>query len=288
MTGVATTIESVILAQDRRNIGLLRPHLPQDYCTQAARFILAHRGPAIVATGFYIAAAGLPETDGPPGAVAIGRALQALGYPVVYVTDDYVVPLLAGEEERGARVVAFPQAPPPESRAFAARLLEEVQPALCIAIERPGLSALDDYRNMRGRDVSARTARVDELFLQHPCTVGVGDGGNEIGMGNLYEVLCGLPQVVPYPATTRVSRLVIASVSNWGGQGLVAALSLLAGRNLLPSEEEEAALVERMVAVGAVDGVTGERAPIVDTFPLDEYLSCLRALHALLRGRGVA
>ena len=38
---------------------------------------------------------------------------------------------------------------------------------------------------------------------------------------------------------TATSELVISSVSNWGGYGLVAALSRRSGRNLLPSLEYE-------------------------------------------------
>ena len=40
-------------------------------------------------TGFYILAAEAAETDGPPGAIVIGNALQSIGYEVVYVTDRY-------------------------------------------------------------------------------------------------------------------------------------------------------------------------------------------------------
>lgn len=283
MTSVAATIEGVILARDRRNISLLRPYLPEDYCTQAARFILYHQGPIVITTGFYIIAGKMPETDGPPGAIAISRALQALDYPVTYVTDPHVVPLLAGEEARGAKVVAFPVASLQESRAFAADLLRRVQPALCIAIERPGLSALNDYRSMRGLDVTPWTARVDELFLQHPCSVGIGDGGNEIGMGNLAEHIPLVPSLPREPNTTRVSHLVIASVSNWGAYGLAAALSLRQAQNLLPAPEREEEVIRHMVDRGAVDGIEVRPVYGVDGFSLEENRETLERLHALLR-----
>ncbi|MCH9011199.1 MAG: DUF4392 domain-containing protein, partial [Chloroflexi bacterium] len=76
------TIEDIILDRDRRGISKLRQYLPADFCDQAAGFILEHPGKAIITTGFYILAAGVPETDGPPGAVAIGNALEALGFEV--------------------------------------------------------------------------------------------------------------------------------------------------------------------------------------------------------------
>ena len=76
-----TTIEDIILRFDKRGMTPLRPHLPEDYCTRAARCILDAPGRALIGTGFYITRAGATETDGPPGAYFIGKALEALGRP---------------------------------------------------------------------------------------------------------------------------------------------------------------------------------------------------------------
>ena len=85
------------------------------------------------------------------------------------------------------------------------------------------------------------------------------------------------------PCVTRVSRLVIASVSNWGGYGLVAALSSLVGRDLLPTVDDERRLVERTAALGAVDGTTGEADGKVDGFDPEVTAEILTDLHALAR-----
>ena len=53
-----------------------------------ADLLLDHPGTIFIVTGFYIIAAEATETDGPPGAVAIGNALAKLGNDVVYVTDE--------------------------------------------------------------------------------------------------------------------------------------------------------------------------------------------------------
>jgi hypothetical protein len=79
-----------------------------------------------------------------------------------------------------------------------------------------------------------------------------------------------------------VSRLVIASVSNWGGYGLVAALSSIVGRNLLPTVDEERRLVARTAALGAVDGTTGAPDGKVDGFGPDVTAEILTALHGLV------
>jgi hypothetical protein len=53
-------------------------------------------------------------------------------------------------------------------------------------------------------------------------------------MGNLAAVLPTVSTLPQQSAVTRVDRLVIASVSNWGGYGLVAALPRLAGATCYP------------------------------------------------------
>ncbi|MCE2465412.1 MAG: DUF4392 domain-containing protein, partial [Dehalococcoidia bacterium] len=59
------TIEDIILANDGRGISALRPHLEPNYCEKAASCLLDNPGTVLIATGFYIMAAGAPETDGP-------------------------------------------------------------------------------------------------------------------------------------------------------------------------------------------------------------------------------
>ena len=281
MTLNAETIEDIILAQDKRGVSELRPFLPADFCAQAARYILDHPGPAVIVTGFYILSAGQHETDGPPGALAIGDALQALGNPVTYVTDRHTAPMLRGWLGSRAEVVDFPIADIATSRQVAAQLVEQLQPALLITIERCGRTARDVYLNMLSRDITEHTARLDYLFELGIPSVGIGDGGNEIGMGNLAEQIPPVERLPDEPAVTRVDRLVIASVSNWGGYGLVAALSRLAGRNLLPSVDQDMRLIRRMVDDGSVDGGSGINRYYVDNFTLEENGEVLAKLHRL-------
>ena len=134
------TIEDIVLDRDQRGISALRPHLPDDFCDQAASLILEHPGTAMIATGFYILAAGATETDGPPGAIAIGDALQSIGYDVVYVTDRYTEPLMSAVVGSKARVMDFPIMDHKASKKFADEALSEVDPSVVISIERCGLA----------------------------------------------------------------------------------------------------------------------------------------------------
>lgn len=273
------TIEDIILSEDKRGVSELRPFLPADFCDQAARYILDHPGKVAIITGFYILTAGQHETDGPPGAIAMGNALEALGNQVTYVTDSHTAPMMRKWVGDGADVVDFPIAGELESREAARQLLDELSPDLLISIERCGRNASDVYLNMLSRDITEYTARLDYLFEHGVPSVGIGDGGNEIGMGNVAEHIPPVDRLPDEPAISTVDRLVLASVSNWGGYGLVAAMSRLAGRNLLPSLEEDAKLITEMVDDGAVDGGSGQNRYYVDNFTLEENAELLGLLH---------
>ena len=276
---MSQSIEDIILQQDKRGVSELRSHLPSDFCDQAARYIMDHPGHVVITTGYYITMSGGPETDGPAGAIAIGDALQSLGRRVTYITDSYMGAALRDLTGGGEEVVEFPIADVETSRRVASEILGRLKPDLLLSIERSGRTRDDTYLNMRDVDITPHTARVDYLFESGIPSVAIGDGGNEIGMGNLVEVIPTVERLPKNPAVAKVDRLVIASVSNWGGYGLVAALSRLAGRNLLPTVEHETKLIRRMVEMGIVDGTTGDAAPTVDNFSIEENGAVLEQLH---------
>ena len=281
-----SAIEDIILDHDRRGISALRGYLSADFCQEAATLILDHPGRALILSGFYILSAGAPESDGPPGAYYLGEALRALGYEVTHVTDVHSAFLyhgLPGTED----LVEFPITDVEASKRYAEGVLTRLRPSVVISTERCGVTATGRYLNMRSIDISDYNARLDYLVLNHPATVGIGDGGNEIGMGNLLEHIPSVSSLPPEPTTTTVSRLILASVSNWGVYGLIAALSQLSNRNLLPSVEAEEELIRQMIDKGAVDGPTGAKEYAVDGFPLEENRQALERLHALLAEQGI-
>ncbi|HIM36816.1 MAG TPA: DUF4392 domain-containing protein [Dehalococcoidia bacterium] len=282
MPETGETIEDLILQQDKRGVAHLRPHLPADFCSQAASYIMDHPGDVVIVTGFYILMTGTPETDGPPGAIAIGSALQALGRKVTYVTDSICLAALQDLAGPGAEVLEFPITNVEDSKQAAKEMLAQLKPGLLISIERSGRTKDDTYLNMRDADITDNTARLDYLFDEGIPSVGIGDGGNEIGMGNLADIIPGIDRLPKNPAIATVDKLVVASVSNWGGYGLVAALSRLAGRNLLPTAQHETQMIHRMVEIGIVDGTTGKAIPTVDAFTTGENAAVLGQLHAVV------
>lgn len=301
------TIEDVILTADRRGVSRLRHFLPKDFCSRAAWALHGAPQRVLIASGFHVerpAAGGHPaseerhaafrsETDGPPGALAIARAVRELGGQAVLVSDGHAASVLSdvdgtdlvGLEDflahpQAPAVIDFPRAERETSDKLALRLLDVFQPTALVAVERCGATEDGTYRNMRGQDITDITARLDLLFSRG-VTIGVGDGGNEIGMGSL-ALHCVEHGITKWPCQTPVLFPVIASVSNWGAYGICAGLSLLAGRNLLPGEDEVSTIIERMVLLESIDGVTLQWATTVDGHPPEVNVDVLRKLQSLV------
>ncbi|MBN19420.1 MAG: hypothetical protein CL758_08115 [Chloroflexi bacterium] len=277
-----SSIEDIILSNDGRGISNLRNGLVENFCTDAASFILQNKGIVVITTGFYIARAGASETDGPPGAIAIGNALEDIGYKVVYVSDKYTIQYLSKIKRDNAIVIEFPISDDDSSKQFANNFLLEYNPNLLISIERCGFDKTFSYRNMHGVDFSKYNAKIDYLFNNQINSIGIGDGGNEIGMGKFINKIIETPSLVKYPSLTKTSLTIISSVSNWGGYGLVAALSNKIGSNLLISVEEEIEFIKTIVDMGAVDGFSGQKQYKVDGFNLQDNSFALINLHKLV------
>jgi hypothetical protein len=271
-------IEEIILEQDRRGIAALRHHLPTGYCRETAQFILEKPGTVFIATGFYIFGAKTVETDGPPGALALGNALAAIGFTPIYVTDQFAAPYVK-EIVRESEVVIFPMVHHAESILVASKILSDYSPTTLVAIERCAMTQSGHHRNMSGLDISAYTARLDYLFYQHRRTVGIGDGGNEIGFGSLKLHIPNVENLPKDPSNVATTHLIIASTSNWGAYGLIAAMSLLVRKNLLPTGETEEQVIRHLVDLGAVDGLEAKRQPTIDTFSIKTNNEILFRLH---------
>jgi Domain of unknown function (DUF4392) len=251
----------------------------------------------LLTTGFAVGP-GLPETDGPPGTACLGRALRLLGAEVTYVTDAVALPPLQAalkvlREPAVVQTFHVPHGSGPAAvvaRATARRLLADHAPTHLVAIERPGRASDGHYRSARGQSLTEWNGPLDELFLAAPrgvVTVGIGDGGNEIGMGSVRaRVARAGPVFRAIASVVKVKHLVVAGVSNWGAYGVVAELSRLSGRALLHSAEEEQAMVQACVDAGAVDGLTRRAEPTVDGLPLPAHIGMLELLRVLESPRG--
>jgi hypothetical protein len=247
------------------------------------------------------------ENDGLAGAVSLARAVCVLGREAVLVTDDVNEAILRRAlaadpvtHAAAVQVLAFP----PKSR-FGPEHDERLRAlasasAAVVGIERTGVASDGCYYTMRGYDMSHLVAPLDRLFEYAALrdggatpTIAIGDGGNEVGMGNvLLQVRAHIKLGEKIACTTTCDHLIVASVSNWGGYALVAAMALVAEERgllsscqdavarMLPSIEEETHLHGKLVEMGVVDG-TNREAWCVDGMPFDTSMRVLEELRAI-------
>lgn len=274
-----------IFAEDAGGRGIGNISLPGDY--EKAVEDLYNSNRIMILTGFVIRAAGVGETDGPLGTLSIGKALEDLGKEVLFVTDKFSSHLL----EEGKKVLEVKgkvaEVPYENAVIFCRDLFEDFMPDHFLSIERPGKAANGSYHSMRGEDLSDLIPSTDVLMLtaieKGIKTTAVGDGGNELGMGKVKEkIIEHVNHGKLIAAEVAADNLILAGVSNWGGHGLAAGLSVLAEKDLLHDKDVEKKTLDAIVAVGSVDGCTREKVSTVDGLTLEKNLSIVEGMKNII------
>jgi len=271
---LSQAIENLLVSRNLRNMRTAQAALSPGYYLRAARLVREASGCIIIGTGFPVT--DTFETDGPVGAIALYDTFETLG------ADPWLAcaPPLSEALAEDYQVLELTADTLSNAQHEATEVLAELSPSAIISIERPGLAADGCYYNMRGEDISPRCAYFDPFITQASCpTVAIGDGGNEIGMGNIREAIGTLDI---NPSVTCCDELLVADVSNWGAYGLITFLQLWSGIDLLgdisPSE-----ILEYLSERGSVDGVTRENTLTEDGLDAAEGYSILRGLGDLVK-----
>ncbi|MDG1943376.1 MAG: DUF4392 domain-containing protein [Halioglobus sp.] len=265
-------MEQLLVARNLRYMKIASAALKPGYFLRGARLLRDLKGPVIIATGFPVADSF--ETDGPVGAIALYRALHLLGAKPIIACGPPLSRVLANDYN----VVEFSAWDLHAGRAKATTLLSKIQPQAVVSIELPGIAADGLYYNMHSEDITPHCPFFDPFISQANCpTIAIGDGGNEIGMGN---ITVALQEIDIRPSVTRCDELLVADVSNWGAYGLIAWLAFWAGRDLL-GDVSPLQLLDYLCACGSVDGVTGENTPTEDGLDATEGLRVIAQLRAL-------
>ena len=319
MNDVFSRIEAAIRRDPGRRglLGEVGGPLGRGELEAAARSLATDGVFAVIVTGFYIpwAEPAAAETDGPPGAVALAETLRSLGGSALLVTD----PFCGSALQAAARSTGLPDEVVlvmQESDEFRELLERPASPVThIIAIERVGPGYSEDVvrtqcgeaaarqfascvpqemwsrcLNMRGQPIEDWTVDFSAIFESPPAgviTIGLGDGGNEIGLGKFRwsdlrnriesvadpRILCRIP----------ANYAIVAGTSNWAAYGLAASTAVAAGRpeafaSVTP--ESQRLVLEAMVRDGpAVDGVSRRPETTVDGLPLLTFLEPLEAIH---------
>ena len=275
---------------------------PDDFAA-ACHSIADHPAPRVgIVTGFMIPAVDPPtgETDGPLGALFLARAFARSDIPCTLASDAAGFSALQGGIKFLGLIADVHLVELPLQFDVASFHREADRLTHLIALERSGPSYTfdsipsehrDRNHTMRGRDITQFTSPAHYLFEgpRDYITIGIGDGGNEIGMGAVpYETICtNIPNGNLVACRVPTDYLVVAGVSNWGAYALAAGVMLL--RNRVDSRpfdaDQELKLLQYLVTTGPlVDGVTGQRTATVDGLTFADYVRPLVRIGEMLRG----
>lgn len=280
-----------------RNVGAL-VEASRGGLLDAARSLATAPSPAVaLLTGVFIPWAEPPaaETDGPLGAAELAAGLSAAGMGARVVTDSLCAGgVRAALEAVGAAGVELDVvADDEEIQTLAERFRSRLGITHLVSVERLGPSRDGSIYDMSGRDVSAFSPPLHSLFEPAGSVrIGIGDGGNEIGMGSLPASLVAeaISSGDLIHCVTRCDHLIVGGTSNWGAEALLAALAVLlperADALLRPLDPDaSAAALRRMVAEGpCVDGVVQRQRDSVDGVPLSVHAHMIRRLREVARG----
>lgn len=252
-----------VVSCDRGGRGVSKLCRASDWQNAADAF--AAIGRVAVISGFFIPGPNAPETDGPGGAVMLARAFMREGRYSEIWTDSFCIEVM----RRCAEAVGYPS----ELVKEAPETLENEKMDGLIFTERLGHAADGHYYNFRKMDISKWTPSIDELAEEARMlgiiTLGIGDGGNEVGMGNFYERICSLlPDYSSCLCKVCTDYALAVDVSNWGAYAFTAALSYIWGNWRGPEAEEELKMLSAMHEAGAVDGISKLPDFTVDGFDI--------------------
>lgn len=272
---------NTIVASDRAQRGVA-PLCTVDLWESALSLICGKKKIGLI-SGFFVPQSAAPETDGPPGTLVLARALMRMGIDVCVGTDARNIEVM----KAAATALDFPSE---KMDVLDKSGWPSFDPDLLIYIERLGHAADGAYYNMRKEDISVFTEPLDllPLTIRVPL-LAVGDGGNEVGMGNYREKLSVmLPDYADNLCVVGADVCLPVDVSNWGGYALSALLSMAEGRWLGQNAHEESEMFRQMMDAGAVDGVTCRPSLSADGFPLLIHTEVVAALETLFQSHSQA
>ncbi|MBD3007613.1 MULTISPECIES: glutamate cyclase domain-containing protein [unclassified Streptomyces] len=299
-----TEIEGIVGRKVRRDISRLAA-FAQGNLERAARSIADHPSPHIgIVCGFFVrhAEPPSPETDGLNGMGQLAAGFIEAGIPVTVITDApcakavwAVTGVLPGRV--ALEVVSVDAA---AVRSLRGRLESAEQPLThLIAIERCSLGADGRAHREHGWDISDDTAPLDYLFQDDGwsspwTTIGIGDGGNEIGMGVLPREIIeeDIPNGALVAARTGADHLIVSGVANWGAYGLLGAVASLRP-DLAPyllkhfHAQSERDVLTAAVTIGqAIDDSRvdrpGQLQMTIDRLPLGDHIEIIESITAVL------
>ncbi|MFC1972140.1 glutamate cyclase domain-containing protein [Chloroflexota bacterium] len=257
------------------------------------------------------------ETDGPPGAAALARAVNlGLGAIPILVAGERDIPpikaslLAAGvhvEDYETSKALKTSGAIIPlsydaeSSRKSAKELISTYKPKAVFAIEAVGPNKKGILHSRRGYDFGPQMSKVYEVFEEANrkgiLTIACIDNGNEVGSGTIEDAVrqanpfgdvCLCPCQSGVACAIKSEVCIPAGISNWGAYGIAAMLAImLKNPDILHSTDTERRILEACVSVGSSDAHFARPLPSVDGKSLAAQQSIIALLHEIV-SRGLA
>ena len=240
-----------------------------NFLKKAAKTFLENYERTLIVTGFPIPPTMRAETDGPPGAVALYNAVEKLGGKAEILTYSEI------EGALQSLGLNFVRNPPIEDY------------SLLIAVETPGRAADGKYYSMSGLEIKRDTfdwivEKARELGIP---TIGIGDGGNEAGMGKIRDLVAKyIPLGERIGSVVETDELVLSAVSNWGAYGLIGEAAL-AEEELLDVLEnlDEGEILGLLWKNGIIDGVSKKTEPSVDGIKIEVHKGIVELISKIIK-----
>lgn len=234
------------------------------------------------------------ENDGPIGTAVLAKALRAIGHVVDVLTDPVCALPVEGLGkflgiEIGMVLIGLDDKPLQE------RMVAEHD--VVVTVERLGGNVNGFLHGVNGVRRDQHRANLDQVIAGARSagkpTLGIGDGGNEIGFGKIYDRIStelaehAFKDVTPCGggvfSTVATDVLLVANSSNIGAYAVTAGLALLrADPSLCHTAEMDYALHHVGVGLGLVDGANGQLRPWCDGIPPETNAAVVEIMHDIV------
>ena len=138
---------------------------------------------------------------------------------------------------------------------------------LLVSVEYPGSNLAGACHNMRGMNISSFVHLPEDVLDFAKMSIGIGDGGNELGMGAVAQAT---RDVIPYgkkcacgcgggiAAAWRADFTLLSGCSNFGAYALGLLLAKLGGVQITKKSwiAKQSRLVRRLIQLGGIEGIT--------------------------------
>ena len=266
-------VEKVIF-QDPGNRGISSLFQPNSLLKSSELILKTQKSKkSFILTGFCCLTSS-SETDGPLGSSLLNSVLNNLGFNTYLLTDPFSEKVVKASSKSDKVIIE-------NSYESFLEKNKENDISFIVSCERPGRSLKNkDYRTMRAKIITHQNCNLDLLFpgeneKKSYLTIGIGDGGNECGTGNIYREVQEKINFGHEICTDRFcDMLIMSGVSNWGALGLSASLVILNGekKNMEYFIDEcyyQREMLQKMIDAGSYDGVSGKSELSVDGMMFD-------------------